>query len=133
MSCHVVQHLLGAVLDIRLTLSNDDSGVKNLAAELISKIVKHTYSSDRAVNNEENLFHLILIELEKTVQSHLGFYIEETFQLLVALSTLNKDLIENLVPSIELTIKEIEIKRGIDACEEGIFQKRLKDLKKRLA
>ena len=132
MSSSVVKNLFGTVLDIRLSISNDDSGVKNLAAELISKLVKYTDLRQHEVQNRPNLSQLLLLELEKIVQSHLGFYVEETFQLLIALSTLNKKLIESLIPSIELSVKEIEIKRGIEASDSGQFQKRLNELKKRL-
>ena len=132
MSSSVVKNLFGTVIDIRLTISNDDSGVKNLAAELISKLVKYTDSGQHEVQNAPNLSQLLLLELEKIVQSHLGFYVEETFQLLIALSTLNKRLIESLIPSIELSVKEIEIKRGIETSDGGQFQKRLNELKKRL-
>ena len=132
MSSIVVKNLFGAVIDIRLTISNDDSGVKNLAAELISKLVKYTDLGQHELQNGPSLSQLLLLELEKIIQSHLGFYVEETFQLLIALSTLNKRLIESLIPSIELSVKEIEIKRGIDTSDGGQFQKRLNELKKRL-
>jgi len=73
-----------------------------------------------------------LVELEKTIQSHLAFYVEETYQLLVALSTIDKILIQNLLPSIEVCVKEIEIKRGIEPADGSIFHKRLNELKKRV-
>ena len=78
-----------------------------------------------AGKNGNELLQLILIELEKIVQTHLGFYVEETYQLLMALSTLNKKLIENLIPSIEVSVREIEAKRGIKDSDGGLFQKRL--------
>ena len=129
MSSSIVQNLLGEVLDIRLTLSNDETGIKNLAAELISKVAMQTGST---MPDGSKLSQLVLVELEKTIQSHLAFYVEETYQLLVALSTINKNLIQNLLPNIEVCVTEIEIKRGIEPADGSIFHKRLNELKKRV-
>ena len=132
MSSIIVKNLLGVVLDIRLTISNDDCGIKNIAAGLISTLAREANSSIHPAKSESSLPQLILLELEKIVQTHLGFYVEETFQLLIALSTLNKNLIENLLPSIEVSVREIETKRGLKDSDGGLFQKRLNDLKRRI-
>ena len=62
----------------------------------------------------------------------MAFYVEETFQLLMALSTLDRNLVNILLPDIEQTVAEIEVKRGITSSEGGMFQKRLNGLRKRV-
>ena len=132
LSYFAVQTIFGALLDIKITLSSDETGVKNIAAELITLLVKEGQSDGLIDKNESVLLNAILRELEQYIKSYLGFYVDETFQLLTALSTLNKKLIRNLMPNIEATVQEIEVKRGIQASGNGMFQKRLNELKRRI-
>ena len=129
MTAYVLPTIFSTLLDLRLTISNDDCGVRNIAAELISVLVKESNSTQCLSNNTLNV---TLCALEKIINSHLGFYSEETFQLLMALSTLDKKLVELLIPCIESCVTDIEKKRGLQNSEGGTFNKRLSELKKRV-
>lgn len=129
MTAYVLQTIFSTLLDLRLTISNDDCGVRNIAAELISVLVKESNSTQYL---SHNTFNVTLCELEKIINSHLGFYAEETFQLLMALSTLDKKLVELLIPCIESCVTALEKKRGLQASEGGIFNRRLNELKRRM-
>ena len=126
---YVLQTIFSTLLDLRLTISSDDCGVRNTAAELISVLVKESNSTEYPSHNTLNV---TLCELEKIINSHLGFYGEETFQLLMALSTLHKKLVEMLIPCIESCVTEIVKKRGLQASEGGLFNRRLNELKRRV-
>ena len=132
MSVFVAQSIFSAIIDIRLTISLDDCGVKNLTAELISALVKMCGSTSDLKKENPALLNIIYKEIEKTIESQMAFYVDETFQLLTAVSTLNTNIVKLLMPTIETTIKRIEKKRGIQSSEGGIFQRRLFELKKRV-
>lgn len=129
---YAAQSIMYVILDIRLTVAVDDVGVKNVAAELISELVKNGNSGAVEDQSRSELRTVILKEVEKIINSHLAFYVEETFQFLMALSTLDRNLVNILLPDIEQTVAEIEVKRGITSSEGGIFQKRLNGLRKRV-
>ena len=131
-SFYAAQSIMYVILDIRLTVAVDDVGVKNVAAELISELVKNGNSGALEDQSRSELRTVILKEVEKIINSHLAFYVEETFQLLMALSTLDRNLVNILLPDIEQTVAEIEVKRGITSSEGGMFQKRLNGLRKRV-
>ena len=131
-SLYAAQSIMYVILDIRLTITSDDVGVKNVAAELISELVKNGNSGTLEDQSRSELRTVILKEVEKIINSHLAFYVEETFQFLMALSTLDRNLVNILLPDIEQTVAEIEVKRGITSSEGGIFQKRLNGLRKRV-
>lgn len=125
---NILETIFSTLLDIRLTISSDDCGVKNIAAELISVLVKETNSSQYSCDTR---LTITLCELEKMINSNLAFYSDETFQLLLALSTLNKKLVQLLIPCVEKCVGEIERKRGLQSTDCGSFNRRLNELKRR--
>ena len=128
-----INEIFSVILDIRTTLSTEDYGAKNIAAELITFLVKPAHSIQSTVcQSESGLSKAIRDKLEQFVNSHLGFYADETFQVLTALSSVDKKLVIRMVPKIVDAVQEVEKKRGIQGAGGGMFQRRLSELKRRL-
>ena len=106
--------------------------IKNNAADLITIVVKNGCSPHGEKHDESMVSGAIRKKLEVFIECHLAFYAAETFQILTALTSLDKKLVQRLMPKLLITVQEVEKKRGMQNTGAGIFQRRINDLKMRL-